>query len=124
MKEINELLPYVKLKMAVESPTLESCYIDGYLAMQAEIAEESDPFNAGSSESEMWLQGWWAAFYGEEPLFDLKTEKYNPKVEGIIKHEAANDSVFASASFGRVVKVAGAIAATAFLGYQVMDMMA
>ncbi|STX48696.1 transmission trait enhancer LetE [Legionella hackeliae] len=74
------------------------------------------------------LKGGGAGFYGEKPLFELAEELLEPEVN---EKDAANDytynaiSSLVSASFlSKVLKITGAIAATAVVGYQVLDLVA
>ncbi|CEK11925.1 hypothetical protein [Legionella hackeliae] len=128
MKETNALLPHIKLRFDIEHPNLEECYAYGYECALAEVGEEANPYHQGSAENEQWSEGWWAGFYGEKPLFELAEELLEPEVN---EKDAANDytynaiSSLVSASFlSKVLKITGAIAATAVVGYQVLDLVA
>jgi ribosome modulation factor len=130
MKE-DILLPHLRLKLNLEHLNFESCYCDGYLAAAEDRKIEDSPFKENSKEQEYWLEGWWAGFYGEEALFDLELERAVESVgsehltEVQFKDEkAANDPTFSGIVFGKVARVAGAIAATALIGYQVLDLIA
>ncbi|KTD22217.1 transmission trait enhancer LetE [Legionella lansingensis] len=128
MNDTTSLLPDIKLRFNIEHPNLEECYAYGYECALAEIGEEANPYREGTQEYEHWIEGWWAGFYGEKPLFDLAelmvTQEKNEK-------NAANDQVYhslgnmVSANFlTKMLKITGAIAATAVVGYQVLDLVA
>lgn len=124
MSELTGLLPHVKFQFDVEHPTLEECYQYGYECARANINEEENPYLMTSKESEHWVEGWWAGFYGETPLFDL--EKESESYEGI-EMEAENDGHFhetRESYLTRVLEIAGVIAVSAILGYQVLDLVA
>ncbi|KTC76813.1 hypothetical protein [Legionella brunensis] len=128
MNDITALLPHIKLRFDIEHPNLEECYAYGYECALAEISEENNPYREGSQEYEQWAEGWWAGFYGEKPLFELAEELLEPEAN---KKEAANDYSYhsitnmVSANFlTKVLKITGAIAATAVVGYQVLDLVA
>ncbi|MDI9819188.1 MULTISPECIES: transmission trait enhancer LetE [unclassified Legionella] len=127
MKEITALLPDIKLRFNVKHPDLEECYAYGYECALAEINEEANPYHEGTAEHEQWSDGWWAGFYGEKPLFDLAALTIEPE----IKEKAVNDEVYHSKSqmmnrkfFNNFLKITGALAATAVVGYQVLDLVA
>lgn len=130
MKE-DILLPHLRLKLNLEHLNFESCYCDGYQAALDERAVEESPFKEDSKEQEYWLEGWWAGFYGEAPLFDLELERVVESVDSehlasaqFKDKSAANDEAFSGIVFGRVARVAGALAATALIGYQMLDLIA
>ncbi|MFC3908858.1 transmission trait enhancer LetE [Legionella dresdenensis] len=130
MNDTTEILSHLKLRLNIEHPDLEDCYIDGYESAVAELDEEANPFSAGTSEYNQWQEGWWAGFYGEEPLFTLagketmaETSEAEADASG-----AANDSDYHSVFYGNFfttfLKITGALAATAVVGYQVLDLVA
>lgn len=128
MNDTNALLPHIKLRFDIEHPNLEECYAYGYECALAEVSEDVNPYREGSPEYEQWNEGWWAGFYGEKPLFELAEQLLEPETE---EKDAANDYIFnsitnmVSASFlSKVLKITGAIAATAVVGYQVLDLVA
>ncbi|WED43199.1 transmission trait enhancer LetE [Legionella cardiaca] len=127
MKDINALLPHIKLRFDIEHPNLEECYAYGYECALADIGEETNPYREGSSEYEQWSEGWWAGFYGEKPLYPLAEEL----LEADEEKEAANDYVYHSLTnivspnfLAKMLRITGAIAATAVVGYQVLDLVA
>lgn len=128
MNDTVSLLPDIKLRFNIDHPNLEECYLYGYECALAEISEEENPYHEGSLEYEQWADGWWAGFYGEKPLFDLT--EIAPEGETDQK-EAANDRFYHSLGniigaelFAKVLKITGALAATAVVGYQVLDLVA
>lgn len=121
------MLPHIKLRFNIEYPDLEDCYIEGYQSALAATDEKGNPFPIGTREHEQWLDGWWAGFYGEEPLFTLKNNSLTKKKPPV----AANDqfyhvlgSMLTSEFFTKMLKITGALAATAVVGYQVFDLVA
>ena len=124
MSELTALLPHVKFHFNVEHATLEECYTYGYACAIAEVSEEENPYRPTSSERDQWLEGWWAGFYGEEPLFNwedhvMSSDESDP--------HAVNDGFYHELREGyltRVLEIAGVIAVSAILGYQVIDLVA
>lgn len=129
MEKNDSLLPYVKLHFNLNHPNLEECYIDGYETAKAELDEEDNPYAVGTLEHEQWQEGWWAGFYEEEPALQLNDsfeEESAPKQE-IGGNKAANDQSYHPLYDGfiaRLFQITGALAATAVVGYQVIDLVA
>ncbi|MBA2657579.1 MAG: transmission trait enhancer LetE [Tatlockia sp.] len=129
MNDTTELLSHIKLRFNIDHPSYEDCYLYGYDCAVAELIEEENPFPEGSAEYLQWQEGWWAGFYGETPIF-------NPAEEADIAlepaaHEAANDHAYPFISnlvnsqvLINILKITGAIAATAVVGYQVIELVA
>ncbi|ARG96444.1 hypothetical protein [Legionella micdadei] len=129
MIDTTTLLPHIRLRFNIEHPSLEDCYSFGYECAQAEVEEGENPFREGSKEYEQWQEGWWAGFYGEKPLFE-PTEKAE-ELLSVNEYEAANEnhypfitSLVNSHILANVLKITGAIAATAVVGYQVIELVA
>lgn len=121
MNDINALLPHLKLRFNIDHPELEDCYAYGYECARHEIAEEENPFTLGTLEYDNWQEGWWAGYYGEEPLYHSHAA---PVVD---KKHAANDGLFffmENSFVSNVLKITGAIAASALIGYQLLDLVA
>lgn len=119
MSDTKGLLPYIKLQFNIEHPTLEEAYQYGYECALAEIAEEDNPFAIGSNEYEQWHDGWWSGFYGEDSLFAKETEESE-----IL---SANDHVYHDSKenlFFRFLEISGVIAVSAFVGYQLFELVA
>ncbi|HRD68897.1 MAG: transmission trait enhancer LetE [Legionella sp.] len=122
MNDTTALLPHIKLRFNIEHPSYEECYMFGYECALSEVAEEDNPFREGSQESEQWLEGWWAGAYGEKPLFDLNTMQQE---EELHIESAANDHQYHKSSFLTLVfEISGAIAASAIVGYQLLELVA
>ncbi|MCH9756392.1 MAG: transmission trait enhancer LetE [Gammaproteobacteria bacterium] len=123
MNELKVLLPHLKFRFHVDHPTLEECYAYGYECALADIKEDDNPYQLNSPEREQWLEGWWAGFYNEQPLFSFEAvPEHNQDVLG-----PANDGVYhtqQSNYFLRVLEIAGVIAVSAILSYQVIDIVA
>jgi len=133
MNTDSQILPQLRLKLNVDNPNLEDVWTEGYEVSMAGGNEETNPYKSNSVEHEHWSQGWWAGFYGEEPLYTLSLEpqEIHASVADITQvkvQPAANASVWMHPSVKRwakhVVRIAGAIAATAVVGYQLIDMVA
>lgn len=119
MNDINDVLPDIKLRFNINHPNLEDCYAFGYEAAKADLSEEENPFELYTEEYEQWSEGWWAGFYEEEPIY----------VESDVEdsHLAANDAQYTDHKDGILVKVleiTGVIVVTAFLGFQLFEMVA
>jgi len=65
----HSLVPDLTLRLNIEHPALEDVWLEGYKNAEKNITEAANPYCRGSSEYRYWREGWWAAFYGEEPLF-------------------------------------------------------
>lgn len=128
MNDTDELLPHVKLRFNIDHPSVEECYAHGYEAAHLDIMEEENPFREGTIEHEHWMEGWWAGFYGEKPLFEIAdSNDLSLKTD----HDAANDKSYhvldqlmSSSFFATMLRITGAIAATAVVGYQVLELVA
>lgn len=126
MNDTTELLPHIKLRFNIDHPSFEECYLFGYECAAAEVSEEENPFPENSLEYQQWQDGWWAGFYGEKPLFTQTEEN-----QSVDSKEAANEQVFPfignlvnSTVLANILKITGAIAATAVVSYQVIELVA
>jgi ribosome modulation factor len=120
MKDINELLPDIKLRFSIEHPNFEDCYRDGYRAALIDLSDEDNPFQLSSKESDQWLEGWWAGFYGETPLYEPILDTDHPVT-------AANDQVYHDSMadfFEKLLEITGILAVSAVVGYQLIDLVA
>ena len=129
MNDMTSLLPHIKLRFNIEHPNLEECYVHGYECAQGEICEAENPYRLNSTESDHWLEGWWAGFYGEQPVYELHVSDADKAEE--VSAEAANDHSFhdyfdsyMDHLFVTCMEVSGVIAATAAVGYQLIDLVA
>lgn len=131
MNDTATLLPYVKLRFNIDHPNYEECYALGYECALIEASEEENPFLEGTQEYEQFQEGWWAGFYGEKPLFEF-AEQIEPEEDTIGEQMAANDhdvnyfisNLVSSHFLVNLLKITGAIAATAVVGYQVLELVA
>jgi len=130
MKDTTALLPDIKLRFNIKHPSLEDCYSFGYECALAEVGEEENPYSEASLEHEQWSEGWWAGFYGEKPLFEL-ADAFSDEQVMAKEPEAANDQAYhlvthlvSSRILARMLQITGALAATAVVGYQVLDLVA
>lgn len=114
MNELNQVLPDLKLRFNINHPDLDECYNEGYYSAVEEIEEGDNPYKLGTLEHEHWQEGWWAGWYREEPLASDLTD------------EAANEGFyhFAQDYFVKFLKLSGALAATALIGYQLIELVA
>lgn len=124
MKDIAALLPDLKLQFNIDHPTYEESYIFGYECAVLELDEEVNPYNQGTQEAEQWLEGWWDGIYGEKPLFDPKSMEADE--EHLDKIIAANDQQYCHkhSLLSLVFEISGAIAASAIVGYQLLELVA
>jgi hypothetical protein len=118
-----ELLPHLRLRFTIDHPSFEECYSYGYDSALAQVGEEENPYPTGSSEYDYWQEGWWAGFYGEEPLFTsvpsepaakLSKEQVYPFISNLVNSQV----------LGNLLKITGALAATVVVGYQVIELVA
>lgn len=125
MSELSALLPHLKFHFNVKHPRLEECYTYGYACARADVGEEENPYRLHTREYEQWLEGWWAGFYGEEPLFNW--EEYVESLDESPDFFAMNDDHYQDTResyLTKVLEIAGVIAVSAILGYQVIDLVA
>lgn len=120
------MLADLRLQFNIKYPSLEECYLDGYHSAQADLTELSNPYPIQGKEHNSWLEGWWAGFYEEEPLFTLeeKTPLTSPAISQVT---AVNDETYTTAKenfFIKLIEISGAIAISALIGYQLIDLVA
>ena len=123
MNDTTALLPDIRLRFNIEHPSFEDCYAFGYECATAEVSEAENPFRAGTKESDQWLEGWWAGFYGELPLYELSNEFEGEQSE----IDAANDHVYhehRSNFLNKVIEITSMLAVSAAVGYQLLDLVA
>ncbi|KTC73883.1 transmission trait enhancer protein LetE [Legionella birminghamensis] len=124
MKDTTALTPYLRLRLNIDHPSLEECYVFGYECAVAELSEEENPYVEGTEEHNQWMEGWWAGFYGEEPLFSLAENTEEEKAPQAAANDQWYHHPFQTAFFTSFLKITGALAATAVVGYQVLDLVA
>ena len=122
MSDTAELLSVLKLQLNVKHPSVEDSYLYGYEAAIAGIEEQDNPFRENTCEYDHWSDGWWAGFYGEEPLFSQNESTLsNPKIV------AANDQVY-NDGIGhllvKVLEITSVIGVAALVGYQMLELVA
>lgn len=124
MNDTTALLPHIKLRFNIDHPSYEECYSFGYECALAEVEEDANPFRTGSNEAEQWLEGWWAGTYGEQPLFDMN--HLDSEELDLEREMAANDQEFhhKHSFMSLVFEISGAIAASAIVGYQLLELVA
>ncbi|RUR29381.1 transmission trait enhancer LetE [Legionella qingyii] len=124
MNDITALLPHIKLRFNIEHPSYEDSYAFGYECALAEVAEQDNPFREGTQQAEHWLEGWWDAIEGEEPLFELNALEKEELTTG--EGGAANDQEYGHKHgfLSLVIEISGAIAASAIVGYQLFELVA
>jgi hypothetical protein len=121
--ELTALLPHLKFHFHVDHPTLEECYAYGYECALVDVRDDDNPYQLNSPEREQWLEGWWAGFYNEQPLFSFPFESEDSHSD----LNSANDGAYhaeQSHYFLRALEIAGVIAVSAILSYQVIDIVA
>lgn len=125
MNDTTTLLSMLKLKLNIEHPSVEESYVYGYEAAKAGIEEEDNPFTAKTREHAHWSDGWWAGFYGEEPLFSLNASDQEHATGAPIS--VANDHTYHDSMGGlfvRVLEITSVIGVAALVGYQVLELVA
>lgn len=124
MNDITALLPHIKLRFNINHPSYEESYVCGYECGLAEIDEEDNPFKEGTQQKEQWLEGWWDAMSGEQPLFDLNSIEHEEA--SLVKENSANDAQYGHkhSFLSLVIEISGAIAASAIVGYQLFELVA
>ncbi len=124
MNDSNTLLSHIKLHFHINHPSLEECYAYGYESANSGQSEDVNPYKPNTVEYDHWAEGWWAGFYGEQPLhvYDLSYEE-----DFLAEQTAANDWFYDHRNSGfltRVLEITGLIVVSAFIGYQLIEMVA
>lgn len=124
MNDTAALIPDLKLQFNIDHPSYEESYIFGYECAVLELDEAVNPYKQGSQEAEQWLEGWWDGVYGETPLFDKNTMEADDSDLGTVI--AANDHQYCHkhSLLSLVFEISGAIAASAIVGYQLLELVA
>ena len=125
MDDILKVLPDIQLRFNINHPSVEESYWCGYECASAELAEEANPFKLGTLESDHWIEGWWAGFYGEEPTFShpLIAEKQ----QALSTDVSANDHIYYEHLESFIVKfleISGVLVLSAIVGYQLLELVA
>ncbi|MCR9191106.1 MAG: transmission trait enhancer LetE [Gammaproteobacteria bacterium] len=118
------LLPDIKLRFNINHPCIEEAYWYGYECAAANITEDVNPFESGSTESEHWMEGWWAGFYGETPTLahPLEVEHQQSQIQA-----SANDHMFhdhLETFLVKFLEISGVLVLSAIVGYQLMELVA
>lgn len=130
MNDISAVMPDVKLRLHIAYPSHEETYSFGYECAKAGMTEEENPYTKDSQLFEDWLEGWWAGFYEEEPLFELTTPLQTPELapsdSAAPSDSSANKEAHSEYAniITNVLTIAGAITVTAVIGYQILDLVA
>lgn len=134
MNKEEQLLSHMRLKFNIQHPNLEDAYIEGFEAALEEMSEDVNPYPADSTVASQWSEGWWAGFYGEEPIYEYQpstsaeVESITATVTEVETKPAANSSKWTTPGVKRwakhAMRIAGALAATAVVGYQLIDLVA
>ena len=107
----------LRLKLHIQYPDLEECYVDGFACALAEIAEEANPYEEETIEHQHWQDGWWAGFYNEKPLFTLSGNHCDAEQPKPDEHHIVDFLV-------KFLEISGVIAVSALVSYQLWDMVA
>lgn len=124
MDDIMSVLPDIQLRFNIEHPSIEESYEYGYECAVADLAEEANPFKLGTLESDHWIEGWWAGFYGEEPAF-TQPVLAGPQISP--SDDSANDHIYYEHLEQFIVKfleISGVLVLSAIVGYQLLEMVA
>ena len=111
------ILADLRLKMQIENPDYEDCYVDGYACGLAQFSEEDSPYSSDSIEGQYWSEGWWNAFYEEKPLFSL--DGVNPvQAQPIPEEHRVSDFIIT------FLEISGVLAVSTLVGYQLWELVA
>lgn len=124
MDDTMTLLPDIKLRFNINHPSIEESYWYGYECAVADLQEEDNPFKIGSTESDHWIEGWWAGFYEETPAFPhpLAVSHHNEQPS-----PSANDHVYhdhLEHFFVKFLEISGVLVISAIVGYQLIELVA
>lgn len=112
----NDAIALMRLKLNIENPNYEECYVDGYACGLASLTEESNPFVQDTVESEYWSDGWWDATYEQKPLFTLDGANVDSQPKA---HEHRFSDFIVT-----FLEISGVIAVSTLLGYQLWELVA
>ncbi len=121
MNDTTELLSMLRLKFNIEHPTVEESYSYGFEAAKAGFDEVANPYSEATSENRHWADGWWAGFYGEEPLFVIGKEEVAKEIPVANEH-TFTDNV--GSLFVKMLEITSVIGVAALVGYQVLELVA
>lgn len=125
MNTSGDVLSYVRLKFNIEKLNFDDCYAEGYEHALNEGDEFDNPFSENSAEAEHWSLGWWDGLYQKKPLHG---QTYPALLASTDHDPAVNDAHFTHDTIEpilyRILKISGAIFASAILGYQFFDFVA
>ena len=113
MSDLMRVLPDIKLKFHIDYPSFEECYVSGYQAALETFREEDNPYAENTNEHRYWQDGWWDAYYNEEPLFSI-TQPDREELTTIQTHPWTYP----------LLKITGFLGVTALVGYQLLDLVA
>jgi hypothetical protein len=111
------ILADIRLKLQIENPDYEDCYVDGYACGLAELEEDTNPYAMDSIEGQYWSEGWWNAFYQEKPLFHLQGANI-PDAQPKPHEYRLSDYIVT------FLEISGVIAVSTLLGYQIWELVA
>ncbi len=121
MNDMNAIVSDLKLRLNIEHPGHEESYLFGYECAKKGLDESENPYAEYSIEAEQWSDGWWDGFYGEEPVFQWQDD-----AEAVNAELAANEHHFhlSDGFLANFMKITSVLAASAIVGYQVLDLVA
>lgn len=73
--DYSKLLSTAKLVLAVQAPTLEDCWSEGYDKSQCNTLDDN-PYVVGTANYHHWEEGWWAGFYASTPDSETNDKIY------------------------------------------------
>lgn len=124
MDDVMMLLPDVRLQFNIQHPSIEESYWYGYECARANFTEEDNPFPLKTTESDYWIEGWWDAFYAQEPMFECPTSFERVAVEA---NDSANDYDYHEQIehfFVKLLEISGVLVISAIVGYQLIELVA
>ncbi len=126
MEDIMKVLPDIQLRFNMHHASIEESYWYGYECACADVAEETNPFKSGTIESDHWIEGWWAGFYGEEPAFAHPLME-EAQLASPTTPVSANDHVYhehLEQFFVKFLEISGVLVLSAIVGYQLFELVA
>ena len=114
--------PHFHFKL--KHPRVEEAYWYGYECSKADIEESHNPFSDLSREGHYWTEGWWDAFYDQDPIFPspMRADVVNTEVS-----DPANDQFYHQPMENLLTKfleISGVLVISAILGYQLIELVA
>jgi len=66
--EPQQVQSQLKFVLNAQVPDVETAWMEGYEMCRDGVEEVENPYGNSSRAHHHWVEGWWAGFYGEDPV--------------------------------------------------------